>query len=354
MQWHMPVGYKVVNGKITIYEEHQKIVEEIFHDYDNGISTTRIAKSLKAKGICNAHDRVAWTHVSIGKILENHNYLGTEYYPQLIDRELFDRVQKRREQIRIDKGRGSHRPGRDERILFGGVITCGECGEVCSHIQPRSREKKRGGAAKWKCKNYIYQNHVSCTGGLITDEQVKAVCVSAINQMIQDKTRMRPPVTAKETVSMEYRKIERRLELAKNRQKQDDTEPEMQGMKSVIQNADAGEAGWESGRVEHNHISVNMRQENGHADIMTLIYERAQERYRTLEINDTDYRTGKIQEVLSDRNELTEFDEELYRKLVTRIVIYKNNTAKVVFLNGSSIKVEYQPDNHKITEKEQK
>ncbi len=30
MQWHMPVGYKVVNGKITIYEEHQKIVEEIF------------------------------------------------------------------------------------------------------------------------------------------------------------------------------------------------------------------------------------------------------------------------------------------------------------------------------------
>lgn len=339
MQWHMPVGYKVVNGKITIYEEHQKIVEEIFHDYDNGISTTRIAKSLKAKGICNAHDRVAWTHVSIGKILENHNYLGTEYYPQLIDRELFDRVQKRREQIRIDKGRGSHRPGRDERILFGGVITCGECGEVCSHIQPRSREKKRGGAAKWKCKNYIYQNHVSCTGGLITDEQVKAVCVSAINQMIQDKTRMPPPVTAKETVSMEYRKIERRLELAKSGQKQ---------------NAATGKTRQESDDIEHNHIRVNTRQENNPADIMTLIYERAQERYRTLKINDTDYRTRKMQEVLSDRNELTEFDEELYRKLVTRIVVYKNNTAKVVFLNESSIKVEYQPDNHKITEKEQK
>lgn len=339
MQWHMPVGYKVVNGKITIYEEHQKIVEEIFHDYDNGISTTRIAKSLKAKGICNAHDRVAWTHVSIGKILENHNYLGTEYYPQLIDRELFDRVQKRREQIRIDKGRGSYRPGRDERILFGGVITCGECGEVCSHIQPKNRKKNRDGTAKWKCKNYIYQNHVSCTGGLITDEQVKAVCVSAINQMIQDKTRMPPPVTAKETVSMEYRKIERRLELAKSGQKQ---------------NAATGKTRQESDDIEHNHIRVNTRQENNPADIMTLIYERAQERYRTLKINDTDYRTRKMQEVLSDRNELTEFDEELYRKLVTRIVVYKNNTAKVVFLNGSSIKVEYQPDNHKITEKEQK
>lgn len=110
---------------------------------------------------------------------------------------------------------------------------------------------------------------------------------------------------------------------------------------------------WESERTEHNHISVNTRQENSHADIMTLLYERAQERYRTLEINDTDFRTRKMKEILSDRNELAEFDEELYRKLVTKIIVYKNNTAKAVFLNGSSIKVEYQTEN-KITEKEQK
>lgn len=338
MQWHMPIGYKVINGKITIYEEQRKIVEEIFHDYDNGISTLRIAQDLKTRGIYNAHDRVAWTHASIGKILENHNYLGTEYYPQLIDKELFDRVQKRREQIRIEKGRGSHRPDRDERILFGGIIICGECGETCSHIQPRSREKNRGGTAKWKCKNYIYQNRVSCTGGFITDEQVKAVCVSAINQIIQDRKRMRPPTTAKETVSAEYRKIERRLEMAKSGQKQ---------------NAATGKTRQESDCIKHNHINMNMEKENSHADIMTLLYERAQERYRTLEINDTDFRTRKIQEILSDRSELAEFDEELYRKLVTKIIVYKNNTAKAVFLNGSSIEVEYRTEN-KITEKEQK
>ena len=345
MQWHMPIGYKVINGKITIYEEQRKIVEEIFHDYDNGISTLRIARDLKMRGICNAHDRIAWTHASIGKILENHNYLGTEYYPQLIDRELFDRVQKRREQIRIEKGRGSHRPDRDERILFGGIIICGECGETCSHIQPRRREKNRGGMAKWKCKNYIYQNRVSCTGGYITDEQVKAVCVSAINQIIQDRKQMRPSATAKETVSAEYRKIERRLEMAKNTRKQEDTGQGMQRLESGHQNAALNETAQESDHMECNHINVDSGQENGHVDIMTLIYERAQERYRTLEINDTDFRTEKMQKVLSDREMLTEFDEGLYRKLVTRIVVYKNNTAEVVFLNGSSIKIEYQSDN---------
>ncbi len=301
MQWHMPIGYKVIDGKITVYEEHRKIVEEIFRDYDSGISTLKIAAELKARRVCNAHDRVAWTHGSIGRILENHNYVGTEYYPQIIDRELFERVQKRREQVRAEKGRGCHRPGRDERILFGGVITCGECGETYSHIQPHNKNRS-GGTAKWKCKNYIYQNHLSCAGGFISDAQVKEVCVSAINQIIQDRRLIRPSVSssAEETVSAEYRKVERRLEQAK--------------------------AGEEAGRE----------------DIMALLYKRAQERYRTLEIKDTAYRTEKMKEILADREELTEFDEELYRELVTRIIVYKDNTAETVFLNGSSVKIGYQ------------
>ncbi len=326
MQWHMPIGYKVVNGKITIYEEHRRIVEEIFHDYDNGISTLRIAENLKSGGICNAHDRVAWTHASIGKILENHNYLGTEYYPRIIDTELFERVQKRREQMRAENGRGSHRPGRDQRILFGGIITCGECGETCSHIQPHNKKRNKGGTAKWKSKNYIYQNRLSCAGGSITDEQVKEVCVSAINQIIQDRLQMCPPATTKETVSAEYREIERRLEQAKARWKQS-----ILGQKATDQeqvDTDMGQA----------------QQCTDQTDIMALLYQRAQERYRTLEINDAGFRTDKMQKILADREELTEFDEELYRKLVTRIVVYKNNTAEVVFLNRSSIKIEYQSD----------
>lgn len=44
MQWHMPIGYKVVNGRITVYEEHRKIVEETFRDYDSGISSLKIAE----------------------------------------------------------------------------------------------------------------------------------------------------------------------------------------------------------------------------------------------------------------------------------------------------------------------
>ena len=46
MQWHMPIGYKVVDGKITICEEQRKIVEQIFTDYDSGVAAGRIAQSV--------------------------------------------------------------------------------------------------------------------------------------------------------------------------------------------------------------------------------------------------------------------------------------------------------------------
>ncbi|MGN0154657.1 MAG: recombinase family protein [Lachnospiraceae bacterium] len=300
MQWHMPIGYKVIDGKITVCEENRKIVEEIFEDYDSGISATRIAKGLKARGIKNAQDRVAWTHVSIGRILENHNYLGTEYYPQIIETELFERVQKRREQIRADGGKGSHRPGRDVRILFGGVITCAECGAVYSHIQPHDK-KRASGIPKWKCKNYVYQNRLTCAGGFISDEQVKDVCVNAINRIMQDRKLMNPPERYGERVSAEYRKLDCRITEAKEAQ----------------------------------------LQRTSHADLMELLYERAAERYRTLEIRDTDYKIEEMREILADREELVEFDEELYRKLITQIVVYKDQTAEVIFINGSRIKTGY-------------
>ena len=36
MQWHMPIGYKVVDGKITICEEQRKIVEQILQTMTAG------------------------------------------------------------------------------------------------------------------------------------------------------------------------------------------------------------------------------------------------------------------------------------------------------------------------------
>ena len=299
MQWHMPIGYKVINGTITVYEENRKLVERIFQEYDNGESALKIAQKLKAEECKNAQGKVAWTHTSIGRILENRHYLGTEYYPQIIDKELFERVQERREQYRIERGRGKHRPDKNARILFGGVLVCSECGGVYSHIQPHNKVRDSARPAKWKCKNYEYHKDTACAGGSLTDEQVKEMCVRAINSIIHNKGLIRQKECGIANPGAVYWKLERMLEQKRTKERTETTD----------------------------------------SDIMTLLYERAAERYKTLEIRDTGYRTKQMEEILDGKEELTEFDEELYLKLIEQIVVYKDSSVKVIFRNGSNIKI---------------
>lgn len=295
MQWHTPIGYKVLNGKIVVYEEHRRLVEQIFIDYNNGISALRIAKKLKEKGVKNANDKISWTHASIGRILENHNYLGTEDYPQIIDKELFDRVQQKREQVRIEGSRGKHRPNKKERLIFSGVLICAECGCPYSHFQP-SHKKERYGVPKWKCKNYIYQNRVSCSGGFISDRQVEEVCIRSINSLIQNPGLTEKYEKKELQVSPEYRRLTRRIEEAEDME------------------AD---------------------------EMMELLFRQASERYKTLEIRDEDIRAEDMRNVLAGREKIEEFDEELYRKLIKQILVYKDNTVRIIFKNNNSVMIGY-------------
>lgn len=295
MQWHTPIGYSIRKGKIVVNEEQKKIVQQIFTNYDSGVSAVGIAKSLKEREIINAHGRVAWTHASVGRILENHNYLGTEYYPQIIDTELFERVQNRRNQTRKNLSRGKHRPSSKERILFGGILICGECGQPYSHLQPKNR-KRTMAEPKWKCKNYVYQNRLSCAGGFITDKQVMEVCIKAINKIIENKKLIQDVRGTDEKVNRRFKEINNRISSTKTESSE---------------------------------------------EAMALLYERAAERYKTLQVNDTKQNTEEMLKILADRNKIESFDEELYRSLVRQIIVYKDSKVKVVFRNGSDIIIGY-------------
>lgn len=150
--------------------------------------------------------------------------------------------------------------------------------------------------AKWKCKNYVYQNRLSCAGGFITDAQAMEVCVKAINQIINNKKLIKTVDDNKERISPRYRELN-----------------------SQIENADFETQG----------------------NIKTVLYERAAERYSTLEIKDEKQQTEEMLEILESRIELEAFDEVLYRKLIKQMIVYKDFTVKVVFCNGSSVIIEY-------------
>lgn len=294
MQWHTPMGYVVRDGKIVVDERQSEVVKQIFVDYDSGISAVQIAKALIENGVKNKNDRVKWTHATVGRILENHNYLGTEYYPRFIEKELFDRVQKKREEKRQRLGNGIYRPEKEERILFGGVIKCGACGATYGH-----HTRKKGCVnqeSKWKCKNYVYHNQLCCAGGFISDREVMEVCVKVINQILEDKELIQRPPETQECITPRYSALDAMIQRMSN---------------------------------------------EGYENVCAILLERAAERYLTLEVRDVEENTALMLEAIEGVSALEAFDEALYRKLIKEIIVNKDSTATVVFYNGSRLTTEY-------------
>lgn len=70
-----------------------------------------------------------------------------------------------------------------------------------------------------------------------------------------------------------------------------------------------------------------------------LLFERASERYKTLTVRDEEIQTGRMRETLMGKEAVAEFDEELYRSLIKKIIIHKGGEAEVVFHNNSKVTV---------------
>ena len=132
-QRHLPIGYRIQNGKADIVPEEAKLVKDIFQNYLNGI-----ASILIEQGVPNANGKLSWNHGSIGKILENRRYCGDEFYPPLISRELFEQAQDRRKEKVRQLGRKEHPNSYAGKGILNGKVFCGECG-----LEYRKYTKKR-------------------------------------------------------------------------------------------------------------------------------------------------------------------------------------------------------------------
>ena len=139
----------------------------------------------------------------------------------------------------------------------------------------------------------------NCRNSYITDGQTKQVCVETINAVIRNKGLLRVQ-RQEEKVSPQYRVLERNLQRMKE------------------------------------------EQERTEVDLMKLLYERAEERYRTLEVRDGEFRTEEIKNILAGKKELETFDENLYRKIIARIWVHGGNMAEVEFINGSRVTARYK------------
>lgn len=298
-QWHMPIGYKMMDGKIVLDSEKTEVIKKIFTNYINGSSLTKIAEELSAAGFPNAYNKPSWKHGSVGRILENAKYLGDDVYPRIIDEKTFELVQKRRERIAVEFSRDPQSNIRKKQGRFNNKIKCGECGEI--YRQYITRRGKTEDKTEWKCKNQTRQARIKCRNLILEERDIESIFISATNEIIS-RMWMLDKEKKKETpkINMEIRNIEERVN------------------------------------------ELEEEEQFSSKELARLVFRRAQAYYNISKVDDYDYNTQKIKEELMDKKCLVEFEEELFIKIVNQILIYRDGRIMVEFINGITMEEDYE------------
>lgn len=119
------------------FRENDKanIVRSIFQDYINGETFGSIAKELNTSKIKPLGPAKSWQAQTVKQILQSRNVIGeyrgmSDYFPSIITKEDFAKVQGLIEITKVGKGRRTL----DRTNFLRGLIFCSECGKpLCVH-----------------------------------------------------------------------------------------------------------------------------------------------------------------------------------------------------------------------------
>lgn len=190
----VPFGYDYVDGKLQINLEKAEIVKQIFEWYASGIGTDEIASRLNSMKVREEK----WWRGMIRYILSNEKYIGDsllqkrfmtdslpfkevrnhgekpQYYvsathEQIIDKSLFDTVQK----MLSDKTK--HGGFEKESSPFRRKIKCGNCGSTF-------RRKSRKTEVFWVCRSHD-KSAENCMMKSISEIKLRASFVQLWNKL---------------------------------------------------------------------------------------------------------------------------------------------------------------------------
>ena len=142
-----PLGYmKGPDGRYAIDPKTAPIVERVFREFAEGRTVHQIQLGLNADGLLSSHGR-RFSDNSFHLMLRNKKYIGIYEYkdildetaiPPIIDRDLFDRVQRRLDGLAPRKR--NHKP---ETVpipyLLSTKLFCGHCGRPMTGESARSK-----------------------------------------------------------------------------------------------------------------------------------------------------------------------------------------------------------------------
>ena len=340
------LGYdKDKNGNLIINEEQATIVRRIFADYLSGLGISRIAKGLD--GIKNISGKVKWAESTIREILKNEKYIGDAllqktitydfkkkrnkgeapmYYvkdshPAIISREDFEKAKEL--MVERAKSKGNIEGDREKylkRYALTGTMVCDHCGSTFKrHLDNCSSVAE---AACWICNTYIIEGKNSCNVGRVKEETIKGLFVRVFNRLYTQRTAL---------LRHHKLRLEREKFAESNYGQITKLDEEIQSLirqeRVLIY-------------IDHSHFTAE--HEGLVSKLTKLQAERATVAAELTKQDSRMARTLELEAILdSQGGTISEFDEDLYRAIVEKIIV-KERTCLVFHLkNGLAFEEKY-------------
>lgn len=275
-------GYRFTEGILQIAPEQSRIVQEIFSVYNSGVPVSRLKDHIEELEI---------NRVRLSDMLSDRRYLGNENFPQIIDQELFEAVQKRKEERRKAIGKEQPYIYNKEQFLLGNKMKCGECGSVY-HCY------KHGELWRWDCSKRLVKGRVTCRNQHIQEEQIKELFMQAVTKMKNHPERLRKITVYGSKRNILLQAAEHEIELLKN-------------------------------GSDHNID-----------ELLKLIYKKASLQYEDADDGGAAYYTQKIEDLIQQHKEQPEektFDKDLFDAIMEAITIYKDGRVVFTLKNGAAM-----------------
>lgn len=340
------LGYeKGEDGRPRIVPEQAEIVQLIYRLFIEGRTPSAIAKHFTRTGIPTPAGKADWQASTVRSILTNEKYKGDailqktfcvdfltkkmkpnegevpQYYvenshPAIITPAVFDEVQ-----LEIERRRQCKYTCRGD--CFSSHIICGECGAFYGSKVWHSNDPYRH--TVWECNNK-YKNERICTTPHLTEDEIKAAFVKAVNQMVSSKA----------DIIGEYREIIDHLtdaaaledKLARQHEEYEVVEGLLRRL--IAENAQKAMDQEEYARRE---TALQERYEAAQHEIASLEKQRNEQKVRREQLNAFLDMVGKRQDLLED------FDEHLWRMTVETMRIYSKEKMVFRFKGGVTLKL---------------
>lgn len=271
----IPFGYKMENGEITTEPREVYAVVKIFDEYIVGKSLVEIANMMQLEGIpYHSLEKSQWNRNMVKRILENEKYLGTDKYPQLVDKAKFDKANE----IKTKKATNLCIVPEDMKDIRNMTI--------CSECRKRLFRNQNG---TWDCKTY------RCGGfqHKVTDQMIISAVLNILNSAIANPSLLETVgelsiYTPNGNVTRQKNEIDRLLD---------------------------------SPDIDYDRIK---------AEIMRL----AEIKYDCCSYDDIPQKTHYLKELLSDREQLNELDIDLLKCCAEHISVSRYASISLEMING--------------------